>query len=207
MLAPTHGVAHLFGLAVEDLLSRQLELALEGEVSDVGGVLANHADFASHLALVAAEGGVVLGLAQRLELLSALLKPRAIARGVRGGRHGGNHTHSACRVVGLKSNVHDNTVGGIPMFQFLFGVAFGAAGYWAWQSFGRDLLGMGGDQGESTYGGFSSSPSSTSSYGSTTGTGSTGSMGGSSTASTSGGGSPSSTTSGYTGGSTTGTST
>jgi ribose/xylose/arabinose/galactoside ABC-type transport system permease subunit len=103
----------------------------------------------------------------------------------------------------LKSNVHDNTVGGIPMFQFLFGVAFGAAGYWAWQSFGRDLLGMGGDQGESTYGGFSSSPTSTSSYG-TTGTGSTGGTG--STASTSGGGSPSTTT-GYTGGSTTGTST
>jgi hypothetical protein len=24
------------------------------------------------------------------------------------------------------------------MFQFLFGVAFGAAGYWAWQSFGRE---------------------------------------------------------------------
>jgi len=42
------------------------------------------------------------------------------------------------------------------MFRFLFGVAFGAAGYWAWQSFGRDLLGMGGDQ-ETTYGGFSSS--------------------------------------------------
>ena len=40
------------------------------------------------------------------------------------------------------------------MFKFLFGVAFGAAGYWAWQSFGRDLLGMGNDQ-ETTYGGFS----------------------------------------------------
>jgi hypothetical protein len=47
------------------------------------------------------------------------------------------------------------------MFKFLFGVAFGAAGYWAWQSFGRDLLGMGGDQ-ESTYGGFNASTSSTS---------------------------------------------
>jgi hypothetical protein len=81
------------------------------------------------------------------------------------------------------------------MFQFLFGVAFGAAGYWAWQSFGRDLLGMGGDQGESTYGGFSSSPST---YSSTSGTGSTG------TPSSTTGGSSSSTT-GYTGGSTTGT--
>jgi hypothetical protein len=40
------------------------------------------------------------------------------------------------------------------MFQFLIGVAFGAAGYWAWQSFGRDLVGMGSDQ-ETTYGGFS----------------------------------------------------
>jgi hypothetical protein len=42
------------------------------------------------------------------------------------------------------------------MFQFLIGVAFGAVAYWAWQSFGRDLLGMGGDQGETSYGGFSS---------------------------------------------------
>lgn len=48
------------------------------------------------------------------------------------------------------------------MFKFLLGVAFGAAGYWAWQSFGRDLLGMG-DQGEATYGGFSS-PTTTSSF-------------------------------------------
>ncbi|HEX8968494.1 MAG TPA: hypothetical protein VF937_11475, partial [Chloroflexota bacterium] len=32
------------------------------------------------------------------------------------------------------------------MFRFLMGVAFGAACYWAWQSFGRDLLGLGGDQ-------------------------------------------------------------
>jgi hypothetical protein len=47
------------------------------------------------------------------------------------------------------------------MFQFLMGVAFGAAGYWAWQSFGRDLLGMSGDQ-ETTYGGFSGGTSSTS---------------------------------------------
>jgi hypothetical protein len=49
------------------------------------------------------------------------------------------------------------------MFKFLFGVAFGAAGYWAWQSFGRDLLGMG-DQGETTYGGFSSPSTSTTSF-------------------------------------------
>jgi hypothetical protein len=51
------------------------------------------------------------------------------------------------------------------MFKFLMGVAFGAAAYWAWQSFGRDLLGMGGDQ-ETSYGGgtssFSSPTSSTS---------------------------------------------
>jgi hypothetical protein len=59
------------------------------------------------------------------------------------------------------------------MFQFLLGVAFGAAGYWAWQSFGRDLLGMGSDQ-ETTYGGFSGGATSTS-FGSP----STGSNGGS----------------------------
>ncbi len=51
------------------------------------------------------------------------------------------------------------------MFKFLFGVAFGAAGYWAWQSFGRDLLGMGNDQ-ETTYGGFSGG-STSNSFGST----------------------------------------
>jgi len=51
------------------------------------------------------------------------------------------------------------------MFQFLIGVAFGAAGYWAWQSFGRDLVGMGSDQ-ETTYGGFSGG-STSAGYGST----------------------------------------
>ena len=54
------------------------------------------------------------------------------------------------------------------MFRFLLGVAIGAAGYWAWQSFGRDLLGMG-EQGETTYGGFSSSTSTPSTtYGTST---------------------------------------
>jgi hypothetical protein len=47
------------------------------------------------------------------------------------------------------------------MFRFLIGVAFGAAGYWAWQSFGRDLLGMGGDQ-DTTYGGFNGGTTGTS---------------------------------------------
>jgi hypothetical protein len=87
------------------------------------------------------------------------------------------------------------------MFQFLFGVAFGAAGYWAWQSFGRDLLGMGGDQGETSYGGFSNSSSfgtspstsigtggssstSTSTPAASTSTGSVGSSSGSPSAST-----------------------
>jgi hypothetical protein len=57
------------------------------------------------------------------------------------------------------------------MLRFLIGVAFGAAGYWAWQSFGRDLLGMGNDQ-EATYGGFNSSSSSNgNTSGTTTGSG------------------------------------
>jgi hypothetical protein len=68
------------------------------------------------------------------------------------------------------------------MFRFLIGVAFGAAGYWAWQSFGRDLLGMGSDQ-ETTYGGFNSSTSSFSSG--TSGTSSYGSSGSTSTGSSS----------------------
>ena len=45
------------------------------------------------------------------------------------------------------------------MFKFLFGVAFGAAAYWAWQSFGRDLMGMS-DSSDTSYGGFNNSSSS-----------------------------------------------
>ncbi len=75
------------------------------------------------------------------------------------------------------------------MFQFLMGVAFGAAGYWAWQSFGRDLLGMSGDQ-DTTYGGFSSGTSNTSFGSSSTGPGSsTPSTGSGSSAPTNGSGS------------------
>lgn len=78
------------------------------------------------------------------------------------------------------------------MFKFLFGVAFGAAGYWAWQSFGRDLMGMGGDQ-DTTYGGFNSGTSgagSLSSYGSS-GSSTTAPTG--TTSSTSGGNPPAAT--------------
>jgi hypothetical protein len=57
------------------------------------------------------------------------------------------------------------------MFKFLLGVAFGAAGYWAWQSFGRDLLGLGSDQ--DTYGSYNSNTSFSS--GTTTGASSFGS--------------------------------
>jgi hypothetical protein len=69
------------------------------------------------------------------------------------------------------------------MFQFLIGVAFGAAGYWAWQSFGRDLLGMGGDQ-DMSYGSFNSNSNSGSTpttYGSSTGGSSTTTSGSGST--------------------------
>lgn len=65
------------------------------------------------------------------------------------------------------------------MFRFLLGVAFGAGGYWAWQSFGRDLLGLGNDQ--DTYGGYSGSTS----FGSGTSTGNT--IGSSGTSSSVGG--------------------
>jgi len=89
------------------------------------------------------------------------------------------------------------------MFQFLMGVAFGAAGYWAWQSFGRDLLGMSGDQ-DTTYGGFSGGTSNTTFGSSSTGSGgsmpSTGSAGSSSTGS--GSSTPSDPTKTSTGGST-----
>lgn len=80
------------------------------------------------------------------------------------------------------------------MFRFLMGVAFGAAGYWAWQSFGRDLLGLGSDQ-DTTYGGFNSGTS----YGSG-GSGSTAYGGGtiSSGSTTSGSTSPTGSTSGST---------
>ena len=65
------------------------------------------------------------------------------------------------------------------MFRFLIGVAFGAAGYWSWQSFGRDLLGLGTDQ-DTSYGGFNSTTSSSFSSG-TTGSSSFGSTGPTST--------------------------
>jgi hypothetical protein len=68
------------------------------------------------------------------------------------------------------------------MFQFLLGVAFGAAGYWAWQSFGRDLLGMGSDQ-DTTYGGFNSSTSTGTGGMSSYGTGGSPSTSGTSSAS------------------------
>lgn len=60
------------------------------------------------------------------------------------------------------------------MFKFLLGVAFGAACYWAWQSFGRDLLGLGGDQDSysSTYSNTSFNSGTSTSYGSSTSTGS-----------------------------------
>ncbi len=52
------------------------------------------------------------------------------------------------------------------MFKFLLGVAIGAGGLWAWNAFGRDLLGMGPiDQG--TYGSYTDTPASTT-YGSST---------------------------------------
>ena len=70
------------------------------------------------------------------------------------------------------------------MFRFLMGVAFGAAGYWAWQSFGRDLLGLGNDQ-DTSYGGFNSGSSGSTAYGGgTISSGSTGSSSGSPTSST-----------------------
>ena len=79
------------------------------------------------------------------------------------------------------------------MLQFLFGVAFGAVAYWAWQSFGRDLLGMGGDQGETSYGGFSNPSGSTSSFGASPAASDPSSLG--STSTTSGGDGGSTTTS------------
>jgi hypothetical protein len=69
------------------------------------------------------------------------------------------------------------------MFQFLMGVAFGAAGYWAWQSFGRDLLGMGSDQ-DTTYGSFNSN-SNSSGTGSFSGGSTSGTFGSTSSPSTS----------------------
>ncbi len=43
------------------------------------------------------------------------------------------------------------------MFKFVLGALIGAGGLWAWQSFGRDLLGMGSND-QSSYGSYSDSP-------------------------------------------------
>ncbi|MBV9359531.1 MAG: hypothetical protein JO023_28815, partial [Chloroflexi bacterium] len=86
------------------------------------------------------------------------------------------------------------------MFKFLLGVALGAGGLWAWNAFGRDLLGMGPiDQG--TYGSYTDTPASTTYGGSTSGGGygSTSSSGSGSTGSTPSYGSTGSSGSGSTG--------
>ena len=43
------------------------------------------------------------------------------------------------------------------MFKFVLGALIGAGGLWAWQSFGRDLLGMGSND-QSSYGSYSDGP-------------------------------------------------
>ncbi len=54
------------------------------------------------------------------------------------------------------------------MFKILFGAALGAVGYWGWQSFGRDMLGMGSSADDSNMGGstpYTAASNSASSFG------------------------------------------
>jgi len=74
------------------------------------------------------------------------------------------------------------------MFKFVLGALIGAGGLWAWQSFGRDLLGMGSND-QSSYGSYSDSPTG-STYATTQST-TPPSTGGSSAPSSSGSGSTS----------------
>src|SRR5207245_921086 len=70
-LACTKGGLDLRLFASQKLLGGLLQLALVGEVRRVGRVLTDDAQLAGLLALVALERGVVLGLAQRLEILGS----------------------------------------------------------------------------------------------------------------------------------------
>ena len=57
--------------ALQQVLSGLLQLALVHEIGGVSGVLRHGAELASDLALIAREGGVVLRLAERLQVLRA----------------------------------------------------------------------------------------------------------------------------------------
>ncbi len=71
LFARAHRGFNLLGLAVQQLLSGQLQLALVGEVGDVRGMLADQADLARDVSLVAAQRRVMFGLAQLLEIFSS----------------------------------------------------------------------------------------------------------------------------------------
>jgi hypothetical protein len=73
-VAGTHRGFNLFGLALKHLLGSLLQLALVGEIGHVGRVLPDEARLAGHFALIAAEGGLMLRLAQVLEVLSSSLE-------------------------------------------------------------------------------------------------------------------------------------
>ena len=62
----------LLRLPLEQVLGGLLQLTLVREIGHVGRMLTDDAQLTGHLTLVAAEGGVVLGLAQRLEILGPL---------------------------------------------------------------------------------------------------------------------------------------
>ena len=68
-LARAHGRLDLLGLTVDELARRFLKLALIGEVGHIGRMLADDAQLAGHLALIAAERRVLLVSLEGLEVL------------------------------------------------------------------------------------------------------------------------------------------
>jgi hypothetical protein len=71
LLTRPHRGFYLLGLAIQQLLRGLLQLALVREIGDIGRVLIDRTELAGDVALVAAQGGVVLDLPQRFEVLGA----------------------------------------------------------------------------------------------------------------------------------------
>ena len=79
----TYSRLHLLRLTLQQLLGRLLQFALIREIGYVGRVLSDQTDLAGHFALIAGKCGLPFSLAERFQLLSALLEGIVARRAVR----------------------------------------------------------------------------------------------------------------------------
>jgi hypothetical protein len=82
MFTGTQGCLNLLRLTLEELFGRLLELELIGKVGDASGVLAHDARLTCDFALIANQSRLMLGLAQRLEVLGSA-RERVVGPAVR----------------------------------------------------------------------------------------------------------------------------